>query len=540
MPRETRQQFSSRPQVTEGSRGTPSLDVVQPLAVRRRESATAAQEIAASLGIFQKPLEAAFERRDKNQAARAVAAVEAGEIREFSDVPDGIGNSAYAKAARVALGNQKRILFEEELDSQVAEIIQGDPDITPEELDAIIDERVSGFLMDDSGRFRPGFDTTEVLETVLPQVERLRAEVLTKRFEEVRAETDAQVKDAIVAGADDEFTRTGALDFGAIHSQVRATSRTGTEANEMLFGIYSSLAIQHGMPELLESVPDKTADGTPSFKHSAALRQKYVAALNTAHNRKEAKQAEAAAEAAAAEKALKEQTASERTSQVLQGADVTAALISDLGTGRIEDGAARAIFGLQDQARKRSEEGEVDYAWISGFTLQVASGDIPAADAYALVREFGSQGGLGTGSALRGNVESLERMIDRAKRYREGADPQIKQVESILKGEYPADSPFIQLQGDVRNLRTAALIRYQELIEDGMDPFEARVRVRNDLPPPSGAAGSVASEERVLSAMINGDIRSLRSMGATADTVNQAVASGQLDEDTAILLLSNL
>jgi len=557
-----RQQVDVRP-------GGGQLQVTQPLRVRGERPASA--EVAEALGLATNIATPLAQEAERQNAADALAAVESGEIESVDDIDQGIfGSPAFRRTAKRALGNKRRIEFEQQLLQEVDEFRRGQPDLEPDELDEFINGRIGEFLTDpETGEIRPVLDDADVLSSVVPRLERARTQILNGFTEQVREETQTEVEGAVIRQHEADFKATGEFDHQAFLDDVRDVSRSGAEANALALRTLGALAIENGRPDLLENVPDSRPDGTPSFKF--ALRDQFRTALTQARNARDRLEAEAAREQAQEQKALQDANARSLTVRAISGDQSVLQDLQVLGaSGGLRGEQIRTVNSFLQTRMGQIESAGVNNRAITQLESELRLGIHQGQEGMDEIASLQASGALGSGDEMETNARNLFNALEdgerRAAAREESSNRATRMLDSNINDIYGISGPISDLTGNQRILAAQAVSLKEELIEEAGGPGEIDVakareiqrQVQSTIPinPTVGGDSDLSlaplfgvetdvdgfsAEARVLRrAVETGDISALKGRSGNATRLQRAVDAGVIDAEEANALAEKL
>lgn len=381
---------------------------------------------------------------------------------------------AYQRGAAVATARRRFIEDEAEL-SDLYETKFDKATGTAEDLNKFID----GFLHERYGNI----DDKEVAKALVPQMGKLREDMMTRYTTEVRetVKQDMQTNYAVIAA--DELEKTGSLDVAKLHSEMLPTIG-GKDTNAVLATIVANEAVSRGKPELLDAVPDRWADGTPTFKRSPQfddyLRNSRQAAENQQAHVRQLLDTEERKQRLAA----KQHAEDELTNAVLNRQDITAQTSKLLTSGVIDGETARTLVGFQESFSKQREGHAANFGAIASLESSIYAGKAAQAD----VMSAYSQGYFGYGESAQKEVSRLLSIANssRAQNSELFGNPAYRTYFDELSSIYQARKDILGNPDPVSaQLEREAIRTYREKVIDGTSPLKARNEVLESIKPTS-------------------------------------------------------
>ncbi len=277
------------------SRGIPALQAVAPLNVRSTNDASvAAEALASAFGLARKIVQRETERADLDAFKQGVTDYQIGEVDRERVSED----LAYAKAVSQLEAKAAWAQDVKDIDDHINSL--GLDELTPDELDAVLDEQ---FML----RYG-GLDDEFAAEVLVPRMaeyrERKRKELVEKQQVvveqnrlanlsiDLKSEVDAALEEQadqlaeLIRDGDQVGVETlranavrGAINWKAWREQLFALyGGDGSRVNAAMTEVLTRVAIDNGLPELIDAIPDRWENGTPSIRHIP----QYADALNTA------------------------------------------------------------------------------------------------------------------------------------------------------------------------------------------------------------------------------------------------------------------
>ncbi|MEM7200258.1 MAG: hypothetical protein AAF628_08345 [Planctomycetota bacterium] len=345
-----------------------------------------------------------------------------------------------------------------------------------------------------------GLDDPVMAETLAPLMEQYRqrklGELLTEQRRAAQERIDADLQTVARGLAETalgeaesraepgtpphEISAAGDFDYLGLHERVRAL-HPGRETNERYFAILKDIAIRTGDPDLIRSLPDRWADGTPSIKAIPAFNGRILNAERIAESNRaaSAKQYEAAVDDAlkTARAGLKRQIALDMLDNTQDPADGIAQLAALGGTSEellALESAWRAI-------RDDSEERATDPQLVASLTRDAYLNELSYDDVLVDLAQGNlppGQEGLTVARQLMDVIEQSARTADRQ------ADQRVSVYKQDIKGRYVASSGVPGIPPDLRKLRLqveALAMFHQRTLEGGEDPRAAWEATRQEF-----------------------------------------------------------
>ena len=375
-----------------------------------------AKQLSSALGLAGDVYENENNRRDESYRLAGERDFNLGNVNE--ELQD--SNDAYNKAVTQNEAEAGWIQDVDEFDQALREVdLESlEPEQQVEALNASINELYQ--------RKYQGLDDPDQAEILAPRMEKYRQAKTEELLESQRAIAEERIdsnlqtvvrgytatsleaaREADPEAPDHELTASAGFDYLGLHARVRAL-KPGGETNETYFAILKDLAIRNGDPELLTNIPDRWADGTPSFKAIPGYNDKILAAEQQAANVRAAN-AKAYDKALADQRdALEEQTANRGYEQALSGVDPTAWLLDEVREGRLKGKTANSIVQSYRSAQEYDANSTSDPGAL--VTLQTRVLSEPDSVTNAEIHEAWAAGAFGDPKQPE-SVEALRAMI---------------------------------------------------------------------------------------------------------------------------------
>jgi hypothetical protein len=298
MPRNTQQ--ASRRVAVQSTDAASSYQVVAPSQVNTRSStADTAAALSSALGLAGEVYAAEVPRRQEADFRQGVQDHQTGTVQ--ADQSEAYGRAVSQLDARASWYQDAPQILE-----RVRERVSMD-EASVEELDTAISEEFAGLY--------GGLDDPHAAEILVPLMERFRntqRSALVERQQQIVLDRQVgnfsiamggQVDEALAAASADieaatavgdlqglealrASTVAGAVDWNVIHDDLLTMfNGDGSRANAAMAEVVTRVATERGLPELIDSIPARWADGTPTLAHIPAYADGLAQARTTADAR---------------------------------------------------------------------------------------------------------------------------------------------------------------------------------------------------------------------------------------------------------------
>ena len=382
MPRPVNSSRTSRVQVA------PSQNVFQyrvvapgPGSVGAGNAGQAAQDLAAALGVGAKVYETENKRRDESFRLAGERDFNLGTVDEKLREKQRSYNRAVTQNEMEANWLADVDAFDQSIREMDLESL--DPEEQLQALNATIDE----LYQQQYG----GLDDPDAAEVLVPRMEKYRQAKLQELIETHRAmaqeKIDADLQSVVRGYAESareaaleanpdvepfEVSASAGFDYLGLHARVRAL-KPGAETNDTYFAILKDIAIRTGDPDLLRNIPERWADGTPSFRSIPGFNDKILAAEQQAEAMRDAN-------AKAHAKALKEQREAEEAALAAQGYELaltgtnpTAFVLEQMRAGMLPGKMGNSIVQAYRSAQEYDANGTTDPDLLMSLQARVLS-----------------------------------------------------------------------------------------------------------------------------------------------------------------------
>lgn len=328
------------------------LSVVAPSVARDPTAGATANALSSALGLATKQVGVEKERRDESFRL-------AGE-RDFNlgNVNDELrqANEAYGRALTQNETEAGWIadvdLFDEQIEKLDLDSVDPEEQLTA--LNASIDELYK--------QQYEGLEDPNAAEVLLPRMEEYRADkmnelierqnaiAIEKRDADLYTVASAYAESSLEAAAEQnpdarefELTAAGGFDYVGLQSRMRILMG-GPETNEALFNTLTDLAIRNGDPGLLEGMPDRWPDGTPTIRNNPKFSDRLLNAERQAEAVRQGKESQYQRERKAQLEAEAKAVANQGYMAALDGVDPTAYVLEQVSTGSMDGKAGNSVI----------------------------------------------------------------------------------------------------------------------------------------------------------------------------------------------------
>lgn len=326
------------------------LGVYAPSVVNARsDAAVTAAALSASLGLAGDVVQQEAVRRDREGFDQAT-----------QDFAQGIDpqspNAGYERAYSQLTARRQWVEAKRQIEEELRQT--NTDDMSAEELGAFLDSKYADFT---------GMDENEA-DVLVPRMLAFREDTIQQwheRQKEIVLNDQAASLTVVVEDGYENYVRQKTLgvdaqfDYEGMHEQTR-TFFPGAETNEMYFKMISDIAIRSGDPDLIRNLPDRWADGTPTFKNIPAWNERVLNAETRAQAVYDGRQtAEAKALKAQREK-QNEEGLNFAYDQVRDGIDpgptLDALRAAGVISGKDADQVTKAFRSSRDDYRKQGAD----------------------------------------------------------------------------------------------------------------------------------------------------------------------------------------
>ena len=267
------------------------------------------------------------------------------------------------------------------------------------------------------------------------------------------------------------------FDYQGFHQQIKSLNYGGKVTNEVLYSIVANQAIENGDPELLDNIPDKWKDGTPTIKHIPAYNER----LLNATVRSEARQvslvkARLKAEDDANKEVLRTSglTLVEKLTNPSLDDTERHQLINDYST--LPGAKIESVISLYNSSRSFRDDGEkraANYDAITVLTHGAYQGTVTPSDIFSAYAE-GQLGQPGTPQAL-ANFRQLNGDMKNAKSLEaSGNKDKFTAYLKGLSGKFVPNGLLSESNGAIQALKSDAELAYKKAVfEDNLSPSAA-------------------------------------------------------------------
>jgi hypothetical protein len=410
-----------------------------------------------------------------------------------------------------------------------------DPDASPQVINETIDKLYAEKYA--------GIDGISA-EVLVPRMQRYRAEKVNELLETQRAMAEQRLEgnlqivvrgfgeaareaalDAAPDKAPHQVTASGQFDYLGLHERVRAL-KPGSATNETYFQLISDMAIENGDPELLDSIPDTWADGTPSLKSIPAYNQKIRAAKQQAANvraRLENEYQAALKDAADAEIAQAERN---MAWAIVHGDPRAEAMIQNYaGNPNADPSVVLKMRSAFASTRDDIEQNAVEPTGLSAVRVAAYNGELDTKQAMDLYLD----GALGAGRQASEELGRLLSTIDQQDRLQDSEQQRVLRIYTDnLKNSYDPGSGILRDPVKAQIQQEAMLEIRTRVIENGEEPSEVFSEVKEKFDArwntAAGTSPRVVSESGIdLSPLIK----------LTVSDVRERLNRGEIDAATA-------
>lgn len=491
------------------------------------------------------------ERRDREMAAQAQADFQRGETDEEQR------NRSYRRTVEVLKSEARFVEDTREFDQMLKDLDR--TDVSMEDINGLLDE----FFAEKYGNL----EDEHIAQALIPRMQEYRTNVLNDTIEIQEERETLEIAGALTTIFEAELERSIASEQPFNYDDL-ITRVTGIlqpdqkgQANEMLFDLITDQAIRRGDVDLIRNFPSHRPDGSPTFQGDTRFNERV-------------REAEARALAVAADKArLAQEEADELNEQRIielqiaildrrrRGEDVydlERELISIPGFGFNDLSSAR---NFADSQLTEVESRSADLPYTAALWNQVHSGTAGSRE----VMFAYSNGLLGTGPQA---VDTTQQMLSAVRSVRQqnrsNNNADITAARQAINNRYNAKTAGMlnAVNPVMHRLNIQANNMYNELIENGSDPWQAAQDVYNRLDPLVDRLDAIDPAEferrsqsdfeantmvtlEAMQAVLDGNASFNQMFGGVTDSVvnNRIVEeleAGTINTDQAALLLQQL
>ena len=550
MPRPTNNTASRKVRVA-------SADVANSLSRSATPQSFSAQsntmgELANALGIAQPAIEDYVTKKAAADVQRAEVDSQTGQLQDDQ-------STAYNTAATQLRAEADWVNLEPQLEETLSELDL--ENMTPTEVSGAIDQ-----LYRDQYE---GLEDPNEASVVLPLMEKFRAakihEYIERQKEIVFTNQSADLETLFSKRYDarQDYNQAARIegraeiptDYVGFHAKIKSLNYGGKTTNELFYSIVANQAIANGDPELLENIPERWQDGTPSIAHIPAFNER----LLNAKVRAEAKQlSNIKASITAQEKVEKENL---RQSGISLVENLTSDTLSDterdqlISDYSVLPGATPstviAMYNASKSFRDDGEKRAVDYDAVTLLTHKVFEGSAGAGDIFTAYAE-GSLGEVGSSQALT-MFRQLSKDIQDAERLSGSGDKdKFNAYLKGLSGKFVPSGLLSETNGAVSALKSDAEFAYRKYVfEDDLPPSEAFKKAVDEFLPQLGNAqgtfptgGTISSKALTWLSAEGTERQAIAKDLAATDNIegqiNSLITTNVITEDQAIELLTEI
>lgn len=424
-----------------------------------------------------------LERRDKDKATQAAADFQRGAVN------DDERNRSYRRTVDTLKARANWIQDEAEFDEAFEDIDVRD--MTLEGLNQALD----GIFSAKYGNL----DSEHIAEEIVPRMAAYRQR---KIEETLKIQDEAEVAEIATSAtmiAEDAYKKgfqpdgSHVFDYDDMNNTIQE-AYPGAQGNELLLAIYGDIAVRNGDGDFLRNVPERWADGTPTFMSDAAFNEK-VLAFET--------RADAVAKANAAADAKAQTDADAELRRVTGIATVDAAAQGDYDLARgladhyrglpgAEVTEAIALEKAADSLANISEERGANERLTGIITAGVYSGEFGRKEIF---QEYLADT-FGTGKQAVDRMRILLAVAtSNENRGSEGSAKDYNVYASSIRDWLKPDRLVGTYDETLSSLQNNALREFHEKTERGMSPMDANLEIREKYAPMADRSLNVKQDQ---------------------------------------------
>lgn len=381
---------------------------------------------------------------------------------------------AYQRGADLALARRNIVSDENDLTQQYEQEFDKERG-TPDELNGFI----SKFLQE---RYSYLQQDPHVGSKIAPQLIEMRTKLVNRFMSERRESVRNDLQTSYATVAADELNKSGKLDVEKMHGEMLPTLG-GKDTNTVLVKILADEAITRGKPELLDAVPDRWADGTPTFKKSPQFVDYLRTARQAAENQKVHLDGLAQQQEVKQRKADKQQAEDTLMGAILNKQDITAQTAGLLRQHVIDGETARTLLNFQESYSRQREGHAASFGAIASLESSIYSGQSGQAD----VMNAYNRGTFGYGESAQKEVSRLLSLVSSQERSQNDnlfSKPEYRTYFDELSSIYQARKDILGNPDAVSaQLEREAIRTYREKVIAGTSPLQARSEVLGSIKP---------------------------------------------------------
>lgn len=465
MSRQTRR-ASPRARVEAPNRQVP-VNTYAPVGVTRTSSssANAAQALSRALGIGNQAMQGMAAERARVDADQATQDFAAGTVDRDRT---GVYSRRASRLQAAADWTRDRQAF-----------IQSINEIG---LDSMEEHEVNEFLDHRFAEKYEGIDDADYAEFIAPRMAELRAQMLGQHKElQIEAGAARQRTDLMIAA--EGMLETGGLEgFDYAEYSDWTSTFPADIRRDMHFSVLATMAVNHGMPELLENAPENhPGTSVPTFRKDPAFADRLRNSITQAQAARQAKLNEAAREAEAERQQRITDLEVEAVVGAMNGEGIDHAVVELTQLG--ERAAAVALDNYWHTRQTREPTAEnlrgMPEHFFGQYRVHAHTGRLSS----GAVLQMMDNGDFGYGEAGLKQAEELLRVARANEQRGESArDQSINRAVSTLQDRYNAQLDiFGNLDPFMRRLQGDSIQRLRQLTDDpSVDPMVALEQVKDE------------------------------------------------------------